>query len=280
MSNVIDLGEYRAAMANDLTVDRGPNTPDVLICMDDRAVDPDCEVAGSVEYYSQLAGGSSGVGHTAAVVLESRGVGKFVNLNIPVFAAGSLISKLCKTELGLQLMNHHVCAAHLGAAAIDMTAVKEPEPVFASARAFKPDLTELEFEQTIGGIERVLTSGLLIPPNKALEKLQAGEPPQHPSVPTAKLVQKDHNAVAYLMDYRRNKVLDVPAANEAGMATYYSSARRFEDISKAIRNTFPIGYEDFLNVYAIRLGAIRARHLKGPQGEELPVVIFDEAQAA
>lgn len=280
MSNVIDLGEYRAAMADRLTVDRDPNAPDLLICMDDRPVDPACGVAGEIEHYSQLAGGSSGVGHTAAVVMESRRTGGFVDLNIPVFVAGSLISKLCKEKLDLRVLNHDGCAAHLGAAVIDMTVIKEPEATFASAQAFKPDLTEAKFEEVSGGIERILTSGLVIPAKKALEKLEAGKSPDHPSVPTATLIDKDHDAIAYLMDYRPNKVLDVPAANEAGMATYYTSARRFEDISKAIRNTFPVGYEDFLNVYAVRLGAIRARHLKGPQGEELPVVIFDEAQAA
>jgi len=280
MSNLIDLGEYRAAMADRLTVDRDPNARDLLICMDDRPVDPTCEVAGEIEHYSQVAGGNSGVGHTAAVVMESRKTGGFVNLNIPVFVAGSLISKLCKEKLDLRTLNHGGCAAHMGATAIDMTVIKEPEAVFASAQAFKPDLTETRFEEISGGIERILTSGLVIPARKALEKLEAGKSPDHPPVPTATLVDKDHNAVAYLMDYRRNKVLDVPAANEAGMATYYSSARRFEDIAKAIENTFPIRYEDFLNVYAVRLGAIRARHLKGPQGEELPVVILNEAQAA
>jgi hypothetical protein len=276
MGELLDLDVYRHKLENELTVTRDPSKPGILICMDDREVDPNCPVMGNGAYYDQLAGGAYGIGHDTAVVMEMRRPGSFVKAGKPIFAMGGLVAKCVETDSGLILLNHIGCTAQQDAKEVDTTVVEHAEETFESARLFKPDLDEGTFEQIAAAKNRLLRSEEhWTDPHKALRKLEQGHPASRiPAIPAAKLVDQPHNAKGYAIEYRRGKILDVVAANDQELATYYSSATRIEDIAKGIQNMIPVQAEDLLSVYAVRLGAIRAKHLKGNDGEKLPVILL------
>jgi hypothetical protein len=276
MGELLDLDVYRHKLENELTVVKDPSKPDILICMDDRQVDPNCPVMGNGTHYDQLAGGAYGTGHDTAVVMEMRRPGSFVKVGKPIFAMGGLVAKCVETDSGLILLNHFGCTAQQTAKEVDTSVVESADEVYESAKLFKPDLDEVIFEQVVAATNRLLKAEeRWTDPHKALRKLEQGHPASRiPAIPAAKLVDHPHNAKGYAIEYRRGMRLNVVAANEHGLATYYSSAARIEDIAKGIQNMIPVRAEDLLNVYAVRLGAIRAKHLKSDKGEKLPVVLL------
>lgn len=278
MGEIIDLDAYRNTIAEELTVDHNPDEPDILICMDDRELHPEqpLTVDGRENpLYSQHAGGGYGFGHDVAVVMESKKSGSYTNLELPIFAMGGLVAKLAKEKSGILLYNHLACAALGFAKEVDTTIVTDPEATFESAKLFKPDLSEQKFEHVVEGTSRLLLHGTWTKADKALRKLETGVPTLDiPGIPAVALADKPHNAVAHTIDYREGKKLDVVRANEEGLASYYSSAGKIKHIVDAIKHTLPVQHEDLLDVYAVRLGAIRSKHLLGLDDQPLPVVLL------
>lgn len=225
MGEVIDLAAYTRRVESEFTHEAPPESPGVVICMDDRPLDPTHPLSQTVERYYQIPGGASGVGHDVAVAMEAKSAGSFVNQNKPVHVMSGIIMRLCIDERsGLVYWNHLACASREGEETIDSAILEDPEAIFRSAQELKPDLDEQTFNLYFKGFQRVAASGLTTSnPKAALHESEAGTHTDCHPIPTAKLVDKPHNAVAYVADYRRNVQLDVPGINQAGLGTYYTN---------------------------------------------------------
>ncbi len=280
MGEVIDFLEHKDRIEHVLTVDRPARSPDIVGCMDDIEPDEACPVYGGV-LYSQLGGASYGVTKDTAVMMEVAKPGSFVGQNKQISALGSTITKACREKEGIQLTLHHRCAALLGAGAVATTTTEFPELVFASARDLKPDLTEERAEKIVEGNRSLLASGLLVDPRIDFRSLARGETPDTTPVPVGTLRNKPHESNGFSFDFRPGKVLDVPRANKEGLQHYYNSVGRYEQIHRALRHALPLPVEAdtdlIMDVYAMRVGAIRAKHLTAEDGSILPAIVIPKA---
>jgi hypothetical protein len=276
VGEVIDFLARQNIIENELTIDKPEDMPDIVGCMDDIEPDESCPVYGGV-LYSQLGGASYGVTKDVAVMMEVARPGSFVEQNKPISVLGSVVTKLCREKEQMQLTLHHRCAALLGAGAVATTTVEFPDIVFASARDLKPDLTEERAERIIEGNKSLLASGLLVDPRTDFQKLARGDTPNAMPIPVGTLLNKPHESNGFVFDFRTGKVLDVPRANEEGLQHYYNSVGKYEQIRKALRNTLSIDTDLIMDVYAMRIGAIRAKHLTAEDGSILPAIVIPKA---
>lgn len=276
MGEIVDLAQFRSRVENELTMDRPADMPDIVGCMDDIEPDETCPVYGDV-YYSQLGGASYGVAKDVAVLMEVKTPGSFTNQNKPISVLGSVVTKRCREKEQIQLTLHHRCAALLGAGAVAKTTVEFPELTFASAKELKPDLTETDAEEIIMANKSLVASGLLVDPTTDFRRLARGETPDALPVPVGTLVKKDHESKGFVFDFRTGKVLDVPRANREGLQHYYNSVGKYEQICRALRSTLSVDTETLMNIYAMRVGAIRAKHLMAPDGSQLPAIVIPRA---
>ncbi len=280
MGEVVDFLECKNKIEDELTVDKPDDTPDIVGCMDDIEPDEACPVYSGV-LYSQLGGASYGVTKDTAVMMEVAKPGSFVNMNQPISVLGSVVTKLCREREGVQLTLHHRCAALLGAGAVATTTTEFPELVFACARDLKPDLTEERAEKIVEGNKILLASGLLVDPRIDFSKLARGENPESTIVPVGTLRNKPHESKGFVFDFRTGKVLDVPRANREGLQHYYNSVGKYEQLQAALRtlDVMPMDADTdlIMDVYAMRVGAIRAKHLTAEDGSVLPAIVIPKA---
>lgn len=278
MGNVIDFLECKSKIQDGLIVDRPEDMPDMVGCMDDIEPDEACPVFGGV-LYSQLGGASYGVTKDVAVTMEVTEPGSFVDQNKPISVLGSIVTKSCRDNEQIQLTLHHRCAALLGAGAVATTITEFPELVFACASDLKPDLTEKRAEEIVQANKALLASGLLVDPRIDFQKLARGETPNTISVPVGTLRDKPHESNGFVFDFRTGKVLDVSRANREGLQHYYNSVGKFEQISQALRDVLPtpIDTDLIMDAYAMRVGAIRAKHLTAEDGSILPAIVIPKA---
>lgn len=289
MGELIDLAAIREqrSQLQELTLELPAGEPEAVICMDDRNADTDAPIrlhpdnpdSPTVRYYYQIAGGGYIIGHHTALAMENRRPGSFIEQGKPIQTMSGLIGKLCVTKSRLFYFNHDEpeCAALAGVKDIDTTIVEHPEDTYKSARLLKPDLSETVFEQTVASVGRILQNDAAFSGKEAvLRELERGEHHDHP-IHIANLTNKPHNAASFSVDYRENQVLDVPAANEAGRASYHTTMDVLRKTAKAIGSTLPIQTEELQSICAIYTGAIHAKHLLGPDGRPLPVLRIDRA---